>query len=181
MNRPLTRTVTTTAAAAAALTFVAVVPAAAQSTKVRDRGDEESGALDIWSLRLEHSKRKVVVGTKVANLKKAKKQTFTTAIDTKKGGGAEYVSYVRFSRNPAVNLFRVKKDGGLSQPLRCDYRVAGSYRTDRFRTPIPRTCLGRPGKVRVRLVTSRPVGGENVTKDWAPGGGHRFTSWVKRG
>jgi hypothetical protein len=167
-----------TAASALALTFAAAIPATAESTKVRDRGDF-NGQLDIWTVKLNYARDSIVTTVKVRDFQRRRQQEIFVLYDVRRGGqDFEYAAVVRM-RNPVqLLLYKVGSDGTPEQTIRCRDRAVVDYARDRLRYTVPRACLRRPGQARINIMSARqPV---DPILDYAPAEG-RFTRWVERG
>lgn len=174
MQKTIIRAATVTAAAAA-LTFATLAPASAQSAKINDK-DVRGGALNIQSAKISHQKKRVVTSAKAANLKKRGQATIFR-LKTTNGG---YVVLASFKAIPGPDglpdtnkLYKFTKTGTAKvkcKKLKTDVNV----KKDRSRASIPRTCLGKPKKVSLRIQTA--LWPKNIEKD--------ATGWsksVKRG
>jgi hypothetical protein len=167
-----------TAASAFAMTLAAVAPATAESATVRDRGDF-NGQLDVWTVKLSHTRQSVVTTVKVRDFQRGRQQEIFVLYDVRPGGRQfEYAAAVRMRSPLQMLLYKVGPDGTPEETVRCRDRAAVDYGRDRLRYVVPRSCLRRPGQVRINIMSARqPI---EPILDYAPAEG-RFTRWVDRG
>ncbi|HYJ66419.1 MAG TPA: hypothetical protein VEX15_02025 [Nocardioidaceae bacterium] len=176
MTRVLLRAV---AAAAAAFPLVlgSVVPAAAESTAVRDRGDE-GGRMDIWTVKLSHGPRSVATKVRVRDFRRGQQQEIFVLYDVRPGRRSlEYAARIYLVESPRLQLYKVRADGTPDHTIRCRDRVTVNYRRDVLRYVVPRTCLRRPNQVRINMMSARKP--DELIKDYAPAEG-KYTQWVSR-
>lgn len=165
MRKTIVRTATVSLAAAG-LTFATLAPASAQVVKIHD-GDG-SGALNIRSAKISHTKKKVKASAKVTGLRKSHNQG--VAFHVKTAPKKRYRVAVIVLRKKA----RVVLVKGNGQAVKCKKLNAGvNFKRDRAAVTIPRKCLGKPHKVRVRVETGK-VGGKRADIT-------RYSGWAKRG
>ena len=156
--------------AALALALTSTTSAYAGTATIREKGDV-GDALDIWSGKVVHGKKKVVTTAKLRNLQKNKNQGVAFHLKTgpKKKRYAVLVSLRKKER--AVLL---KAKSGQLSPVKCKkLRFKQSYKRDSVKVVVPRKCLGKPGKVRLRVETGK-INGKRVDIT-------RYSSWAKRG
>lgn len=105
---------------------------------------------------------------------------FTVYLDTDPADpGPEYRNDI-YPNSEVMPLKRVERFGQQGRTVRCDglRARADAYGPEEVALIVPRSCVGRPAKVRVSVRGYFDVKGPNV-KDWAPGF-HKFTGWVCR-
>lgn len=156
------------ALAGCGLVLAPLAPASAQSAVIRDKGDFK-GAYDIQRVKVKHSKKAVVTRVNVRKLRAGRDNTVLVGIRTRPR--REYALVVLVRKKPQARLFRVA--GKKSVRVRCKgLRVRAQFRADRLTTRVPRACLKKPKKVRVRV----KAGNLNKKLD-----GTRNTRWLARG
>jgi hypothetical protein len=105
---------------------------------------------------------------------------FTVYLDTDpRDPGPEYRNDI-YPNSEVSPLKKVEKFGQKGKTKRCDglRATADVYGPREVTLTVPRSCLGRPAKVRVAVRGYYDVKGPNVI-DWAPGY-REFTGWVHR-
>lgn len=174
------------AAGAVLLTTLAVAPPAEAEVKVvHDKaGDGSNGAGssgprkwgDIGKVRIKHGHHAVrltVLPAKGGQLG----DFYDFWVDTNpKNRGPEYVGTVSLEVVPNAWVARTDTFGHFGKES-CRVKTAGFDRdTQTVKVVFPRTCFGRPRRLRVSTHSSM----EYESADWAPAR-HVFGPWVKRG
>lgn len=166
------KTITRSAAVivtAAGLSFATLAPATAQSTSFGDSGG--SGPLNIHRSKIAHTKKRVIVSTKVTNLKKRNNQGVAFHIQRKPKKKRFGVLISIRKRQQTVVL---KKRGSSYTAIKCKkVKTKLNFKRDRARVSIPRKCFGNPRKVRMRVETGKVSGKQHDVTGWS--------KWVKRG
>lgn len=170
------------------LALATASPASAGQITVRDpRGDSgvdfgggtTSG--DVTSLTVQHTSRRVIVTVRVV----AEPDWYTARLDTRSArSGAEFeidfgLDYYAQPVRPYISIYsnvthrKVSCAGKQSAALR-----SSSGRVIGHRISVPRSCLGRPARVRAGLRTNE----EGGYLDFAPGSTRwGWSPWVRRG
>lgn len=147
MRKSITRVVTATVAAAG-LTLATLAPASAGVDKVRDPNGP-SGAFNIKSATLKHSAKRVVVSTKVGDLKRGKGQILNFQLDGEPKG--KYVVVVELRKKPLLEL-----QNASGKPVRCKAdKLDVNFKRDRTKVSIPRSCVKKPRTVKARVLFGR--------------------------
>ncbi|UYM07221.1 hypothetical protein [Solicola gregarius] len=151
-------------------------PADANVRKFRDRAGDVRGSIDITRVRVDNSThQRNAVAVRVKQRGFAYGNYVYVYIDSnRKRRGPEF----RFSGYYASEYFlhRMKSWTDAGRKVRCkrpySLKMGGHGVT---RVSVHRACIGKPGRIRVAVMTGR--GGRGV--DWAPAK-HRWLGWVKR-
>ena len=174
MITPLRRVValaTTTLVAAGAGMAVAVPAASAQTRTFSDGGGH------VTTVKVKHTSSYVSVDARVGKVTLG--GDFTFWFDTNPGNpGPEYKVEV-YPNSDGISLYRVDTFSSHGSVRSCDVAAtADAFGSDHVTVKVPRSCLGKPAKVRVALRAYYDVPGPNVV-DWAPGT-KKFFGWVTR-
>jgi hypothetical protein len=171
MSKPVTRAA---AVAAACLTAtVALAPAAAADTRTfRDKGGH------LTTVVVAHSASKVTVTADVGPMDLGDHVTFWLDTDGH-NAGPEYKAEV-WPNSDGIALLRVGSFSSAGTAVDCDgFRAtADVWGPEEVSIRVPRSCIGKPAKVRVAVRAHYEVKGPDVI-DWGPAT-KKFFGWVAR-
>ncbi len=170
----LKRTARAAAVAAACLTATAALaPAAAADTRTfTDKGGH------LTTVQVAHTKSKVRVVADVGPMDIG--DYFTFWLDTDAGNkGPEYKAEV-WPNSDGIALVRVGSFSSKGTRVRCDgFRAtADVWGPEEVTITVPRSCIGKPARVRVAVRAYYEVKGPDVI-DWGPAT-KKFFGWVAR-
>lgn len=156
-----------------------LAPAHAETRTFDDRTGDTGVQADITTVRVSNGPKRVKV--QVAPGRVLGGDSFTFWLDTQpKNAGPEYKIGV-VANSDAFGLVRVGGFGQRGTPVACDglRATADQFAPERVAVSVPRSCLGKPGKVRVAVRARYHEDGPDVV-DWAPAK-RKFFGWVARG
>lgn len=133
---------------------------------------------NITKVTVKHSSKSIKVTTKTGKFRVG--SYFTVYLDTDpKNPGPEYRNDI-YPNSEVSPLKRVEKFGNKGKTVACDGLTAkaDAFGPKKVTLKVPRSCVGKPSKVRVSVRGYYDVKGPNVV-DWAPGK-KKFTGWVHR-
>lgn len=167
--------------AAAALTIGVAGAASAQSVALDDNPTDAAGSShDISWVKVEHTKRYIVVVTEFA------------ALDPSLSGNAPGLSMfvdLTDAKGPELRLSTGLQDGSDYQlvsmyqnkpqgdPLTCAHQVKISSDGEMVRAKIDRACTGQAAKVRVAVKMTDHLEGGDVVTDWLKKKKY-YTKWL---
>jgi hypothetical protein len=174
MGTHIARRVLATSAVAAAIVAGSLTPAAAGSVRMDDPNHDAGRGLEIQSVKVSNLKHRVVTRVDVGRLDRSTKGKVWVTFDTNpRRAGTEFGTALRLRPFKAVFYKTARPRVDVR---RCDVRHTPMYEKDRVRLVVPRGCLNRPGKVRVKVETER-----GYHHDYAPNGRYTLTRWIRRG
>lgn len=133
---------------------------------------------NLTKVTVNHSSKTVKITAKTGSFRLG--SYFTVYLDTDRDNpGPEYRNDI-YPNSEVSPLKRVEKFGAKGYPVKCDglRATADVYGPKEVSLTVPRSCVGKPSKVRVSVRGYYDVKGPNVV-DWIPGK-KKFTGWVHR-
>lgn len=168
--------------------LLALAPAAtAQVTRIHDpqrdgvrilgqgsTGPSSNG--DIRTVRVDHRPRKVAVEVVPYRTRRDNgvAAIYDVWVDTRGAGFPEYV----IEWNLETSRVYVNRADRFTSGARVCSQPLGDFNFRDVRFVVPRSCLGRPARLRVSVQASD--NDTTVRSDWAPGF-HRYGPWTARG
>ena len=158
------------AGSALALACLAAAPAHAEFWSTSDPADASDSLTDIRAVRAKHGAANVVVKVRFQDLTRSSAAGLSIFVDTDRDAkGAEYVLSTGLNDGTDYVLTEAAGWRGTDERVDCDYEA--KYRwgiKNSVRVRIDRTCLDKPGSVRVSVRMADPTDGSTRVVDWSP-------------
>jgi hypothetical protein len=168
-------------AALASASVALATPAQAESIVVKDARGDMGHKADVLRVRVANEQR-VRVKVTHDNLTRRGNKAATIFVDTDRSRrGPEFGFVAGIFEGSDYQLVRMRNWKPRSRPLSCPISLKLDYSADTSYFTMRRSCLDRPGRVRVAVKVSaeRAMSGE-FAHDWLTGR-RQFTRLVARG
>jgi hypothetical protein len=153
-------------------------PAHADTRRFSDRAGDSGLPADLTTVRVSNGAEVLKVAVRPGRVQSG--DEFTFWLDTRpKNPGPEYEVGL-LPNSDGFGMLRVDAFGDQGTPVRCDdlRGTADIFAPAWVSIVVPRSCVRRPGKVRV-AVQARYADGNRGVVDWAPAR-RTFFGWVAR-
>ncbi|MDN4175363.1 hypothetical protein QWY28_20525 [Nocardioides sp. SOB77] len=145
---------------------------------VGDTAGHAHGTGDVTKLRIKHAPRALrMIAFHAEDSRLSDVQAFIIDTDAD-AAGPEYTLGTGIGEGGSWHLYRADGWTGVLGDALCKGRNDWDRKKSRMKVVVPRSCLGKPARVRVNLVTSNDYPGTPV--DHAPGK-RRYSRWVVAG
>ena len=158
---------TALAAATGLLVLGVAGPAEANVRRFLDSQSDTSSGIDIWSVRVDNStadRSEVRVRVRQDDIDNG--DSIAIYIDTRPADpGPEFAIFGTAGSEFTMHRMEGWKKPGPLVPFGCGYRERINVGKDLTRAVLPRSCMSKPGKIRVAVHATRD---QPAAGDWAP-------------